>query len=132
MLFLPPGESRPTRLQGAFVSSKEAEQVVKFIQQQNVPRQYEDLFVRAPGEETDKEDAEDKEELSQALRLVLERKRVSQDLLKAHFGSSARATNLLSLLETKGFIHKPEGTNRWTIYFDKIGDYLNRETPPAN
>jgi S-DNA-T family DNA segregation ATPase FtsK/SpoIIIE len=132
MLFVPPGESRPTRLQGAFVSAKEAEQVVKFIQQQNAPRQYEDLFVRAPGEEMDKEDAEDKEELSQALRLVLERKRVSQDLLKAHFGSSARATNLLSLLETKGFIHKPEGTNRWTIYFDKIGDYLNRETPPAN
>ena len=42
--------------------------------------------------------------MRQALTLIIERRRVSQDLLKAHFGSSARATNLLSLLETKGFI----------------------------
>jgi DNA segregation ATPase FtsK/SpoIIIE, S-DNA-T family len=56
----------------------------------------------------------------------VERKRISQDLLKAHFGSSARATNLLSILETKGFIHKPEGTNRWTIHFDKIEEYVGQ------
>ena len=62
-------------------------------------------------------------------RLVTERRRVSQDLLKAHFGSSARATNVLSLLEVHGFIHKPEGTNRWEIYFDKIDDYLRTAAP---
>jgi S-DNA-T family DNA segregation ATPase FtsK/SpoIIIE len=60
-----------------------------------------------------------------ALLLVQERKRVSQDLLKANFGSSARATNVLSLLETKGFIFKPEGTNRWQINFDKIEEYVS-------
>jgi S-DNA-T family DNA segregation ATPase FtsK/SpoIIIE len=60
------------------------------------------------------------------MMLVLERKRVSQDLLKAHFGSSARATDLLSQLEIKGFIAKPEGTNRWTIYFDRIDAYLGQ------
>jgi S-DNA-T family DNA segregation ATPase FtsK/SpoIIIE len=60
------------------------------------------------------------------LMLVLERRRVSQDLLKAHFGSSARATDLLSILEVKGFISKPEGTNRWTIYFDRIDAYLGQ------
>jgi S-DNA-T family DNA segregation ATPase FtsK/SpoIIIE len=125
MLFLPPGESRPARLQGAFVSVKEAERVVDFIRKQNFPAQYEDLFVRVEGDVVEGEDDEDREELMQALHLVVERKRVSQDLLKAHFGSSARATNLLSLLETHGFINKPEGTNRWTIYYDKINDYLN-------
>lgn len=51
---------------------------------------------------------------------MLERRRVSQDLLKSQCGSSARATNLLSLLEVKNFIFKPEGTNRWDIQFDKI------------
>ena len=70
---------------------------------------------------------ENAQELVSALKLVQERKRVSQDLLKAHFGSSARATNLLSILEMKGFIHKPEGTNRWTIYFEKISDYLGSD-----
>ncbi|MBT4439530.1 MAG: hypothetical protein HOD04_01175, partial [Elusimicrobiaceae bacterium] len=56
----------------------------------------------------------------QALTLVSQRKRVSQDLLKAHFGSSARATNILSILEMKGFISKPEGSNRWTINFEQV------------
>lgn len=124
MLFVPPGESRPTRLQGAFVSAKEAEQVVSFIRSQNIPPQYEDLFANTGGFADMSKAEENMQELFSALRLVQERKRVSQDLLKAHFGSSARATNLLSLLETKGFIHKPEGTNRWTIHFDKIGEYL--------
>jgi S-DNA-T family DNA segregation ATPase FtsK/SpoIIIE len=60
---------------------------------------------------------------------VLERRRVSQDLLKSQFGSSARATNLLSALEVKGLINKPEGTNRWDIHFDQIEDYLRQHFP---
>lgn len=131
MLFLPPGQSRPARLQGAFVSVKEAEKVVDFILKQDVKPQYEDLFIKAAGSgESFDGDEETNTELVRALRLIQERKRISQDLLKAHFGSSARATNILSLLETKGFIHKPEGTNRWSIYFDKIEDYL-RDAGPA-
>jgi S-DNA-T family DNA segregation ATPase FtsK/SpoIIIE len=63
-------------------------------------------------------------DLIEALKLVLERRRVSQDLLKAQFGSSARATNILSLLEVKQFIHKPEGSNRWEINFDMIEEFL--------
>ena len=72
------------------------------------------------------------EELLQALKLVTERRRVSQDLLKAHFGSSARATNILSVLEMKGFITKPEGSNRWEIHYDLIEEQItaleNRDT----
>ncbi len=128
MLFMPPGESRLIRLQGAFVSIKDAERVVDFIASQNVPKQYEDLSVRSPANYPfglPQDNEKEAKDLSQALVLVKERKRVSQDLLKAHFGSSARATNILSLMEIKGFIGKPEGTNRWTIYFDKIDEYLN-------
>ena len=78
------------------------------------------------------EGGEELDDIQQALMLVLERKRVSQDLLKAHFGSSARATDLLSQLEIKGFIAKPEGTNRWTIhFFDRIDAYLG-QIRPAN
>ena len=65
------------------------------------------------------------EDFRAALKLILERRRVSQDLLKAHFGSSARATNILSVLEIQGFIHKPEGSNKWEIFFDKIEHQLS-------
>lgn len=125
MLFMPPGESRLARLQGAFVSVKEAEKIVAFIAQQKFPRWYEQqLPSAAASDEFDPADDKEIRELLESLTLIKERRRVSQDLLKAHFGSSARATNLLSILETKGFINKPEGTNRWSIYFEKIDDYL--------
>jgi len=57
---------------------------------------------------------------------------VSQDLLKSQFGSSARATNILSLLEIKGFIQKPEGSNKWNIHFEKIEDCLRRNYPQVD
>jgi S-DNA-T family DNA segregation ATPase FtsK/SpoIIIE len=123
MLFLPAGAPAPIRLQGAYVSEKEVEAVVRFVARQARPH-YEDIFAKLAAQEAEEEDAETHKELVEALTLVLERRRVSQDLLKAQFGSSSRATNVLSLLEVRGFIHKPEGTNKWEIYFDKIEHYL--------
>lgn len=124
MLFLPPSEPRPVRLQGAFVSSKEIEQVVKFIADQNFPKFYEPLIheVSQAAAATAADKAE--KDLIPALKLILERRRISQDLLKAQFGGSARASNILSVLEVRGFIHKPEGTNRWEINYNLVEDYL--------
>ncbi len=121
MLFLGPNKSKPERIQGCYVTEKEIERVVEFLKSQGVPSypSYIEEEVSFDGK------GSSNEELINALKLVMERRRVSQDLLKAHFGSSARATNILSLLEVKGFIYKPEGTNRWQIYFDKIEAYLN-------
>jgi S-DNA-T family DNA segregation ATPase FtsK/SpoIIIE len=132
MLFLPAGAPAPIRLQGAFVSEKDVESVVAFAKGQARPH-YQDIFAVIAAAQAANEDAETRQELDEALRLVMERKRVSQDLLKAHFGSSARASNVLSLLEVKGFIHKPEGTNKWEIYFDKIEDFFRapRATAPT-
>lgn len=121
MLFLPAGAPAPIRLQGAYVSEKEVEAVVGFVKSQGGPR-YVDIFAEIEASQAAHEDAETRDEMDQALRLIMERKRVSQDLLKSHFGSSARATNVLSLLEVRGYIQKPEGTNKWEINFDKIED----------
>lgn len=124
MLFLPPGEARPARLQGAFVSLKEAEKIIEFINDQNFPRIYEPIAVEVSGEKISPAEEKSLKDLVPALTLINERKRVSQDLLKANFGSSARATNILSVLEMKGFITKPEGTNKWQINYDRINEYL--------
>jgi S-DNA-T family DNA segregation ATPase FtsK/SpoIIIE len=124
MLFLPPGEARPVRLQGAFVSLKETEKIISFINEQKFPRIYKPLRIEEKcGFNLSKEKVTN--DLISALKLINERRRISQDLLKANFGGSAKATNILSILETKGFISKPEGTNKWRIDFDKITQYLN-------
>ncbi|MFH2071206.1 MAG: DNA translocase FtsK 4TM domain-containing protein [Elusimicrobiota bacterium] len=124
MLFLPTGAARPFRLQGSYVSEKEVTEIVNFIKKQNVKTHYEDMESQSVEEEKNKMDETTNELIKQALKLILERKRVSQDLLKARFGTSAKASDVLSRLEVQEFIFKPEGTNKWHINYDRIEEYL--------
>jgi S-DNA-T family DNA segregation ATPase FtsK/SpoIIIE len=127
LLYLAIDAQKPSRIQGAYVSEDEIRRVADFLRTQAKPHymplvEEEEKALSGSGGSS--------EELVNAMRLIMERRRVSQDLLKAHFGSSARATNLLSILETNGFIRKPEGSNRWEIDFEKIGAHLDAESSP--
>ncbi|OGS07005.1 MAG: hypothetical protein A2270_05910 [Elusimicrobia bacterium RIFOXYA12_FULL_51_18] len=127
LLYLAIDAQKPVRIQGAYISEDEIRKVADYLRAQAKPH-YLPLV-----EEEEKSlggSGGSSEELINAMRLIMERRRVSQDLLKAHFGSSARATNLLSILETNGFIRKPEGSNRWEIDFDKIGGHMDSESAP--
>ncbi len=129
LLYLAVGSQRPERCQGAYVSESEISNLVAYLKTQAKP-DYPMLETMIKSAEADLGAlGVEPLEFSQALKLVLERRRVSQDLLKSHFGSSARATNLLSALEVKELIHKPEGSNHWEIHFDQIEDYLRRHFP---
>jgi len=129
MLYLAAGAQKPERCQGAYVGEDEINALVAYLKTQGAPN-YPMLETMAKSAEADLSSfGVDPLEFSQALKLVLERRRVSQDLLKSQFGSSARATNLFSALEVKALIHKPEGTNRWEIHFDQIEDYLRQHFP---
>ena len=124
LLYLAMDAQKPVRIQGAYVSEDEIRKVADYLRAQAKPH-YMPLV-----EEEEKSmsgSGGSSEELINAMRLIMERRRVSQDLLKAHFGSSARATNLLSILETHGYIRKPEGSNRWEIDFEKIGSHIDTE-----
>lgn len=125
MLYLPTGYSKPMRLQGNYVSLKEIERVVKFINKQAKP-DYEDIFETIVATEKKEVSEESKKELIDALKLALERKRISYDLLKTN-GFGNRAADVLSRLEVEGFIRKPEGTNRWEVFTDKIEEFLSKE-----
>ncbi len=124
LLYLAIDAQKPSRVQGAYVSEDEIRRVADFVKAQARPNYVplsEDEEVQGSGK------GSSSEETLAALRLVLERRRVSQDLLKAHFGSSARATNILSILEVKGFIRKPEGSNRWEINFDMMEAHIKNQ-----
>jgi S-DNA-T family DNA segregation ATPase FtsK/SpoIIIE len=128
LLYLAIDAQKPSRVQGAYVSEDEIRRVADFVKAQARPN-YQPLSEDEETAGTGK--GSSSEEMIAALKLVLERRRVSQDLLKAHFGSSARATNILSILEMNGFIHKPEGSNRWEIFFDKIEAHVNSQAAAA-
>jgi len=129
MLYRNAGSQIPQRCQGAYVSEDEINRVAGFLREQGKPDYPELETMPKPGEADLASFGVTPLEFSQALKLVLERRRVSQDLLKSQFGSSARATNILSLLEVKGLIHKPDGSNRWEIHFDEIEACLRADFP---
>ncbi len=132
MLLLDSSTQTPLRIQGAYVSPDEIKAVADFLRAQGGP-DYPVQIVQeqAPGMRPQDGLGTKPEEILQALELVKERRRVSQDLLKAHFGSSARATNMLSVLEMRGFITKPEGSNRWEIHYDLIDSAIEEMSGPA-
>ncbi len=132
MLLLDSSTQTPLRIQGAYVSPEEINAVADFLRAQGGP-DYPVQIVQEQGPQMRPQDGlgTKPEEILQALQLIKERKRVSQDLLKAHFGSSARATNILSVLEMRGFITKPEGSNRWEIHYDLIDAAMEEmQSPP--
>jgi len=120
MLYLGISDPKPKRIQGSYISEEEISKLADFWRAQGGP----DYPIQIMPEQNPNQGTEglgsSAEEIISALNLILERRRVSQDLLKANFGSSARATNILSVLEMKGFITKPEGSNRWEIHYDLI------------
>jgi len=121
MLLLDSSTQTPLRIQGAYVSPEEIKAVADFLRAQGGPDYPVQIVQEQPAGARPQDGLGTKpEEILQALQLVKERRRVSQDLLKAHFGSSARATNMLSVLEMRGYITKPEGSNRWEIHYDLI------------
>lgn len=121
MLYQSTSDKTPLRIQGAYVSEKEIKAVADFLRAQGGPDYPVQIVAEQPAHQRPQDGlGTSPEELLQALNLIKERRRVSQDLLKAHFGSSARATNMLSVLEMKGFISKPEGSNRWEIHYEMM------------
>lgn len=125
MLYQSTSDKTPLRIQGAYVSEKEIKAVADFLRAQGGPDYPVQIVAeQQPGQRPQDGLGTSPEELLQALNLIKERRRVSQDLLKANFGSSARATNILSVLEMKGFISKPEGSNRWDINYEYIDEQI--------
>ena len=128
MLYLPPGEAKPIRLQGAFVSREEIKRIVDFIKRQGEGSYSQDLFHLAKvSEEKEEENQEIKRLLKQALKLTLERRQASSSLFKGALHiSDGKATNLISLMETKGLIGPQQGSKPRQIFLDKIEEFWRK------
>ncbi|MBI4080265.1 MAG: DNA translocase FtsK [Candidatus Levybacteria bacterium] len=48
MLYIPPEQAKPTRIQGAFVSEKEVKKLVEFLKAKNIPIEYTEEIVNQP------------------------------------------------------------------------------------
>ncbi|MFD2371360.1 DNA translocase FtsK 4TM domain-containing protein [Brevibacillus sp. GCM10020057] len=109
MLFLPMGASKPLRVQGAFVSDKEVEEVVLFVKEQQEARYSEEMI---PGDvQEEQAPVVDDELYEQAVQIVSEAQTASASLLQRRLRVGyTRAARLIDMMEAQGVVGPYEGS----------------------
>lgn len=119
MLFMPVGASKPTRIQGAFLSDEEVEKVIDHcIEQQKANYQAEMMVA-----ENEAEEESDDELYSDAVQLVIEMQTASVSLLQRRFRIGYnRAARLIDTMEQNGIVGPHEGSKPRTVLVSEYSD----------
>lgn len=134
MLFLPPGSSKLVRVQGALTTDDEIRDIVKFIKDQSGPSYEveikEKLETSTPAS---LDDGEDDELLGQAVEIIRETKRASTSSLQRRLRIGyTRAARMMDILEERGIIGPPRGSDPREILIDLDGEIPNNDaTQPS-
>ena len=136
MLYAPVGQSKPVRVQGAFVSEQDVERIVDYIKSNRERIEYDDSVIETIEEESKKckvgkkrsagestlssEELDDDPMLKPAIELALESGKISTSLiqrrLKLGYGRSAK---LIDVMEAKGIVSPPDGQKPRSVLITK-------------
>lgn len=110
MLFMPMGASKPVRVQGAFMSDEEVENIVNYVRGQG-EAQYDESLVPEVDDTIQAEDEVQDELYEKAVQIILEAKQASVSLLQRRMRVGyTRAARLIDSMETRGVIGPYEGS----------------------
>lgn len=119
MLFLPPDQAKPRRIQGPFLAEKEVNNVVKFLKSQVPEVHYtEEVTTQQVGVNgrggtmiVGRGGGEHDAYFDQAIEIIMQQDRASASLLQRRLSIGyARAARLLDQLEAAGYVSPAEGS----------------------
>ena len=121
MLFYPSGQSKPSRLQGAFVTDQEVEAIVDFLKKSSKPYYTQETIDQITAAGKVGGAAEDSDEFfGQAVDLILEKEKASVSMLQRQFRIGYnRAARLMDDLERQGIVGPEEGSKPRKVLITK-------------
>ncbi len=122
LLFLEPGNSKPTRGQAALVTDQEISQIVKFISEQKQAEYRVDIEKITEG--ASQGNFGEKDELyEQAVKVIVESRQASTSILQRRLRLGyGRAARILDMMESEGIVGPPQGTKPREILVERLTD----------
>lgn len=120
MLFYPVGESKPVRIQGAFISEEEVEKVVTFIKNQETQSEYSNEILEVMDSNNDSYNEELDGLLNEAVKIIAEVGQASTSLLQRRLRIGYnRAARIIEQMEQLGIISGRDGSKPRQLLIDK-------------
>ena len=122
MLFYPSGQSKPARMQGAFVTDKEVENIVDFLRKSSRPGYTQEMVeqITAVQKSAGGSDEELDEFYEQAVELIIEKEKASVSMLQRQFRIGYnRAARLMDELERRGMVGPEDGSKPRKVLITK-------------
>lgn len=135
MLYVPPDQAKPSRIQGTFVSEQEVNKTVEFLRSKNGAVQYTDevtsqtvtISKKGGAGGTTGTDGHD-QLFEEAMRLVCQYDKASASLLQRRLSIGyARAARILDQLETAGIIGPGEGSKPRDVLMKNAEEYIAQQ-----
>lgn len=132
MLYIPPEQAKPTRIQGAFVSDGEMRKVLDFIKQTTTTVQYtEEVTTKFADKKMVGADgvSEDQDPMfEQAVRIIVNYDRASASLLQRRLSIGyARAARILDQLQSAGIVGASSGSKPREVLIKSPDDYFAKQ-----
>lgn len=125
MLFLPIGEAKPIRLQGAYVSDEEIEAVVEAVKEA-APATYNESIIEklakadAPAATSNDDEDDCDEFLTDAIELAVNMGQISASMIQRKFRVGyARAGRIVDQMEERGIISESKGSKPREVLISK-------------
>lgn len=135
MLFVPPDQAKPSRIQGTFVSDQETKSLVDFIKSQGekpeyseeITEKFEANVVSGGSSGTGGEDRDSK--FAEAVELLSQYDKASSSMIQRRLSVGyARAARILDQLYEAGMVSPPEGSKPREVNMAVVRDFLSGGT----
>ncbi len=140
MLYIAADQSKPSRIQGTFVSDQEVNKVVEFLKNKNTPVQYTEEVTsqkvtlagkKGSGGANKGSDGNDAM-FEEAVRLICQHDKASASLLQRRLSVGyARAARMLDQLEEAGIIGPAEGSKPRDVLMKNPDEYFAKQAEGA-